>query len=80
MDKVEKFLRKLTKKELVQIEPIIADIVSGAYAHHEVKKLKGYANIYRIRVGNIRIIFIEQGSKRKILTIGRRDDQTYRDF
>ena len=35
----------------------------------DVKKLKGYENYYRLRVGDIRIIFEKEDDKLKIIVI-----------
>jgi mRNA-degrading endonuclease RelE of RelBE toxin-antitoxin system len=43
----------------------------------DVKKLKGLENMYRVRKGDIRIIFCIENTVANILSIGRRDDNTY---
>lgn len=80
MDKIEKFLRRLTQDERKRITGVLVSIVSGEYNRIDIKKMKGYGNLYRARVGNIRIIFIEQGDKRRVIAVGRRDDRTYSGF
>ena len=80
MDKIEKFLRRLTRNERERIASVLVRIVAGEYSKIDVKKMKGYGNLYRARVGTIRIIFIEQNSKRRIIAVGRRDDRTYSEF
>jgi mRNA-degrading endonuclease RelE of RelBE toxin-antitoxin system len=80
MDKIEKFLRKLSPKERGAIEEYVIIILSGHGNKLDVKKLRGYSDIYRVRKGLIRIIFRQQGRVIRILSISRRDEGTYRDF
>ena len=44
------------------------------------KKLTGYENIFRIRVGNYRIIYHDDGNEITVKAIPRRDENTYKDF
>lgn len=43
----------------------------------DVKKLKGYKNIFRVRKGTVRIIFRVTNNQIYILAIERRYDTTY---
>jgi mRNA-degrading endonuclease RelE of RelBE toxin-antitoxin system len=48
-------------------------------AHGDAKKLKGYANVYRARVGDYRIFYsIGQGWV-KLLSVRKRDERTFED-
>ena len=80
MDKLEKFLRRLTKIEQKHVAEILENITLGQYTQYDLKKMKGYSNLYRIRLGSIRIIFIEDKTERRILVVARRDDRTYSGF
>jgi mRNA-degrading endonuclease RelE of RelBE toxin-antitoxin system len=80
MDRIRKFLQRLTPEERDRITNVMVHIVKGKYGTIDVKKMKGYGNLYRARVGNIRIIFIEQGNTRRIIAVARRDDRTYSDL
>ena len=55
-------------------------LVSGDVSTLDIKKLKGVDDIYRVRIGNLRIIFKKEPKDIRILDIGRRDENTYRDF
>ena len=79
MDRNEKFIRKLNAKENQRIQDVIKQILSGNLADLQVKKLKGFDDAYRVRVGRIRIIF-SIGERTIIRQISSRDDNTYRDF
>lgn len=80
MDKITKFLRRLSPKEQDQLATVIADIITGKVSGYDQKKMKGHANLYRIRVGDIRIVYIDLNTEQRILLIERRNDNTYRDF
>lgn len=80
MDKITKFLLRLTSKERERVNEVMCDLVKGTLHTYDRKKMKGYANLYRIRVGDIRIVYLELDGERRILLIDRRTDNTYRDF
>ncbi len=77
MDRIAKFLKKLTPKERKITEEIIALVSARDFSGLDIKKLKGSVNIFRIRKGNIRVIFLKEGSQININSIGRRSDTTY---
>jgi mRNA-degrading endonuclease RelE of RelBE toxin-antitoxin system len=77
MKRIQKFPEKLTTKERVTIDRIIERIIALDLDGLDLKKLKGYADIYRIRKGDVRVIFSIQGKKVAILEIGRKNDTTY---
>lgn len=78
MDKIEKFLKKLSSKERDSVQYIIEKILSDSTYDLDVKKLKGGQNFFRVRKGNIRVIFIKDDSVIRIVFIGRRDENTYK--
>jgi mRNA-degrading endonuclease RelE of RelBE toxin-antitoxin system len=80
MDKITKFLKRLHSKEQERMKVVVTDIIAGKTARYDVKKLKGHANLYRVRVGDIRVIYLEIGQKRNLITMDRRSEKTYRDF
>ena len=61
---VEKFMKKQSK----DIQRIII-IAIYKLPEGDVKKLKEYENYYRLRVGDIRIIFEKEDDKLKIIVI-----------
>ena len=73
MDKIEKLLRKLSQKERLQLEATLSILVSGDISSLDIKKLKGVDDIYRVRVGSLRIIFKKEPRDIRVLDIGRRD-------
>ena len=76
MNKVDKFLKKLSLEDRIVVEKCLNLVKSGNFANLDFKKLKGKENKFRVRKGNIRIIFSIENTV-KILSIGRRDDTTY---
>lgn len=77
MDKIEKFLKKLSQKERVAIEQIIDQIARRDIASVDVKKLQGEEYLFRARKGDIRIIFSIKKDQIHILAIERKSDTTY---
>ena len=77
MDQISKFLEKLNKKERAGIAEIIARVLANDFSGMDIKKLKGSKHIFRVRKGSIRIIFLNDTSEIKILSIERRNDTTY---
>jgi mRNA-degrading endonuclease RelE of RelBE toxin-antitoxin system len=57
MDKISKALKKLTIKEKEIVKAILEKIKNNSISDLDIKKLKGYDNIFRARKGKIRIIF-----------------------
>ncbi len=77
MDKITKALRLLSAREQVLIKEVLIRIQQSDLKGYDIKKLKGHDNIFRIRRGDIRIIFLRRESGVMILAIERRGDNTY---
>ena len=68
--RAEKYLHKLTDEMQIRIEKAICGIPNG-----DIKLLKGQHGLYRLRVGDVRIIFSEADDDTiQILLIGPRGD------
>ncbi|MBI3671664.1 type II toxin-antitoxin system RelE/ParE family toxin [Candidatus Azambacteria bacterium] len=80
MDQLLKALQKLTEKERKQVDDILKRIEAGQFAGLDVKKLKGYEYIFRVRRGRLRIIYKKEGEKIALLMIDRRNDNTYKNM
>lgn len=79
MDKIQKALGKLFPKEREKVKQILRQIESGKTTGLDVKKLKGRDDIFRVRKGDIRIIYrTETSGKIFILAIERRRENTYK--
>ena len=78
MDKIKKALKRFSQKERDAIKSILIKIKKNDFKNLDIKKLKKRNNIFRVRKGNIRIIYYRQEETISILTIERRSETTYR--
>lgn len=79
MDKLSKSLRKLNAKEREIVKEILIKLNNGDTKGSDIKKLKSKNDFYRIRKGNIRIIYaVNNNSEIILIEIGRRNDNTYK--
>ena len=79
MDKIQKALQKFTQKERTLIQALLEKLDSGNTKGLDIKKLKGRDDIFRVRKGDMRIIY-RLGAQRKILVLAieRRREDTYK--
>ena len=69
------------RKERKAIKETIVKIEKGKLKDLDVKKLKERTDIFRVRKGDIRIIYRKtDANKVSILAIERRSEKTYRKF
>ena len=80
MDKISKFLARLTVNERTQLELILISIKDGTHSDLDIKKLRGYSDIFRARIGTVRVIYQKNAGAVTLLSISRRNEKTYRDF
>lgn len=80
MDKVAKALKKLNSKERKIIKEVLIDLENGNFQKlSDIKKLRGYADIYRLRKASIRIIYrLNKDGKISVLAVERRSERTYK--
>ena len=69
MDKIEKALRKLSPAERKSIKAVLRKIIKREIEGLDIKKLKGRGDIFRVRKGNIRIIYRVNNGETHILNI-----------
>jgi len=74
MDRIEKFLRKLEKKMTLQLMQVLTNIVLLKLAKYDVKKMHGHENLFRIRLGKIRIIFKKEDQEGVTIDINFRGE------
>ena len=74
MDKIKKFLLKLTKKERALIKAILEDILILNLQNYDIKALKGYKGFFRLRKGGVRIVFVKEKNMGIIIDIDYRKD------
>jgi len=78
MPSVKKLLSKFSREEREKLELFIKAINSLNWRNLDVKKLKGYQNIFRVRRGKIRIVFTKNKKDISILSIDRRHENIYK--
>lgn len=78
MPSLKKLLSKFNKEEREIIEFLIEKIISLNWRDLDIKKLRGYQNIFRIRKGKIRIIFAKDKKEVSVIAIERRREDTYK--
>jgi len=78
MDKIDKALRKLGVKEKEKLKNVLLKINKGDFRGLNLKKLKGRNDVFRVRQGNMRIIFRKQDDTIKVLALERRGSKTYK--
>jgi mRNA-degrading endonuclease RelE of RelBE toxin-antitoxin system len=78
VDKIEKFLKKLSVQERDSVQRIIEKILSNNTYNLDIKQLKGEQNLFRVRKGSLRIVFLKDGADIRSIFIGRRDENTYK--
>jgi len=80
MDKLSKALGRLSVKERRQVKGILLQLTIKNFLGLNIKKLKRRDDIYRVRKGDLRIIYRIVKKKIFILTIERRSEKTYRGY
>ena len=74
--KALKELQSIPQSERELLKDRISKLAFFPLARLDVQKLRGYDNVYRLRVGNYRVIFEYHKKERtvKILKIGKREN------
>lgn len=81
MDKINKALRKIPAGRLVLLMTTYEKIIAGDTNGVNLKPMRGHKQTFRIRSGEYRLVFkIVKDGEPIILFVGKRDDQTYRNF
>ncbi len=78
MDKIDKALNRLNPKEKKKFKEILLQIEIGDFRGLDLKKLKARNDVFRVRKGNMRIIFRETDESIKILSLECKSSKTYR--
>jgi mRNA-degrading endonuclease RelE of RelBE toxin-antitoxin system len=79
MDKIDKTLAKIPAKQRKLILQATAKIIANDLTGLDVKKIKGNSSVFRIRVGQYRIVFERLNTNGNIVTlIAKRDEKTYK--
>jgi mRNA-degrading endonuclease RelE of RelBE toxin-antitoxin system len=78
MDRISKTILRLSKEDAIKAREIVSRIILNDLQGLNVKKLKGFKNLFRIRFGVVRIVFEDLGEVKKIIFVGKRSDNTYK--
>jgi mRNA-degrading endonuclease RelE of RelBE toxin-antitoxin system len=79
-DKIQKLLKKLKPKELDVVKLLLLRLKLDDTEGLDIKQLKGHSDLYRVRKGQIRIVFRKSGDEILIVRIDRRNEKTYKDL
>lgn len=80
MDKIQKALKKLSSRERVIIKGALLKLQNNNFLGLNIQKLQGNKDIFRVRKGDIRIIYRQIDSDIFIMAIERRSEKTYKSF
>ncbi len=81
MDKISKFLKSLSSSKEKKINRLVDDIIKNNLDNLDCKKLRGMINIYRVRSGNIRVLFQKTKSEENvIISIENKKESTYKNL
>ncbi len=78
MDKIDKALSKLTFKEKERMKDIIKALQLGRFDNMDIKKLKGFKDVFRVRKGELRIVYQLLDRRIIILKVDKRKEDTYK--
>ncbi len=77
MDKIEKLLRKISKKQRENFLSIIEKLLNNNKKGLDIKKIKK-TDFYRLRAGRFRIIYHKEDKEIVVDSIKLRDESTYK--
>ncbi len=77
MDKIEKLLRKISKKQRENLLSIIEKLLNNNKKGLDIKKIKK-TDFYRLRAGRFRIIYHKEDKEIVVDSIKLRDESTYK--
>ena len=60
------------------MEDIIKNILSNTLHNLDIKKLRGEQGLFRVRKGNIRVVFFKERDVTRIIFLGRRNENMYK--
>jgi len=79
MHHIEKFLKKVPEKDRLKINNTAKYIAAGKTEYLNIKKLKGFDDLYRVKIGRYRVIFKKHRSGIvEVVRTQNRDDNTYK--
>jgi mRNA-degrading endonuclease RelE of RelBE toxin-antitoxin system len=79
-DKIQKLLKKLKPKELEIVKLLLLRLKLNDTEGLDIKQLKGHSELFRVRKGQIRIVYRNSENKILVVRIDRRNEKTYKDL
>ncbi len=80
MQKIEKFLSKLSPLQRQIAQDLVNKIIKQDLRGLDIKRLKGQHNIFRARKGNLRIIYCLEKGMATLILIGNRSEKIYKKY
>lgn len=80
VDKIQKALSRFSAKEKDWVNNLLLQIKNKKMDSLDFKKLKGRDDVYRVRKGNIRIIYRVDEDEIYLLAIERKNEGTYKNI
>ena len=77
MDKIKKFLKRVSTEEEKMIRSIVDKILARDFVGLDCKKLSGHKGVYRIKKGRMRIVFYMSDDEIRLICLDRRSNTTY---
>jgi len=75
---LEKLLSNFGKEDREVLEFLIEKIISLNWQGLNIRKLKGYQDVFRLRKRRLRIIFIKRDNIISFINIERKNESTYK--
>lgn len=79
-DKIKKLLAKLSPEEREIVKLLIMRVKLDDIEGLDIKQLKGHSDLFRVRKGQLRIVYRKTPSGFLIIRIDRRNEKTYKDL
>jgi mRNA-degrading endonuclease RelE of RelBE toxin-antitoxin system len=80
MDKIQKTLNKIGSKQAGRIIVVFTKIKSNNFDGLDIKKLKGFKYLFRVKAGEYRVVYQKTPEKIEVVGLYKRDDNTYRKY
>jgi mRNA-degrading endonuclease RelE of RelBE toxin-antitoxin system len=78
MNAIEKALKKLSAEERRWVREILEKLIANKMQGLDIEKLQGRDDLFRIRKGDVRVVYRKSGNAISILLVERRSEKTYR--
>jgi len=78
MPTLEKLLSRFHKEDREALEFLVKKIISLDWRGLNIRKLKGYQDVFRLRKRRLRIIFIKRDNTISFINIERKNESTYK--